>query len=152
MPFWPSTKLNVTVAQSADVTEASVTTPVDITGLTVDLPRAGTYFVMAVLPATATDGTSRTAGFGVSFSGSTTLLSLTGVYDSTTATAGSAVGSRTQTTSGTLGSFAARTDTAWRWIVTGVIKVSTPGTLKMQFSRSAASITHTTGVMTVREA
>lgn len=139
MGFWPSTKLNLTVKQSADVTEASVTTPVDVPGLSVYLPRAGTYHVFASLPATAADATSRTIGFGGAYSGTATFLN-----------AGPSILSR-QTAAGTLLSLANQTWTTAGMLWEGVIVVSTPGTLKMQFSRSAASITIKNGVFTVIE-
>lgn len=144
MPFWPSTKLDLTVRQSADVTEAVSTNPVDIPGLSVVLPRAGTYHVTAVCPWTAADGTSRTMGVGVAYSGSTTLLS--GWFQMNAST------STPQVTSGTLVTIASQSATSGRFSCQLTITVSTGGTLKMQFSRSAASITHTSGVMTVREA
>lgn len=144
MPFWPNTKLNRTVRQTADVTEAVSTNPVDIPGLSVDLPRAGTYHVTGVFPYTAADGTSRTMGVGLTFSGSTTLL--TGQFGIDVSAP------NVQSASGTLASRTSQTGTAGRWWCQVVVVVSTGGTLKMQFSRSAASITHTSGVMTVREA
>lgn len=145
MKFFPNGKLNKTVAQSADVTEASVTTAVDIPGLTIDLPRAGTYLVTAVLPWTAGDATSRSLGCGVAFSGSATLLSAWVFFG--TASNFSAY----QTTAGTLAA-TSQTATSGRQIYQGMIKVSSAGTLKMQFSRTAASITHTSGVLSVKEA
>jgi hypothetical protein len=42
-------RVNRTIAQSADVTEASAATAVDVPGLTIDLPRAGTYHVQVLL-------------------------------------------------------------------------------------------------------
>lgn len=150
MPLYSlSSKLNRTVAQSADVTEASVTTPVDIPGLSVVLPRAGTYHVTAVLPWTAGDATSRTMGVGLAYSGSTTFVS--GAIPGGTGTSPS-MGLAGQTTMGTLGAITSQSGTVGRLMVFYTVVVSTSGTLKFQFSRSAASITHTSGVMTVREA
>lgn len=137
-----------TIAQSGDVTEAVSTSNVDIPGLTVTLPRAGTYHFSILTPWTALDGTSRTMEIGVAYSGSITQLALWALMG----TPGGVATYRQQTVSGTLCSLAAQTGTANHWMLTGMIKVTTSGTFKVQFRRTAASITHLNGVMRVIEA
>lgn len=144
MSFWGRSGFSRLVKQTADVTEASSTGNVDIPGLTMSLPRAGTYIIMAELPYTALDATSRNHGIGVTFSGTTTSLSIR--------VRGVGSANARQTASGTLGSVASQAQTADMMSCDGTITVSTPGTLKMSFSRSAASITHTSGTLSVREA
>lgn len=149
MPLYAlSSRLFRTVSQTADVTEAASSSAIDIPGLSIVLPRPGTYWFEAVTPWTALDATSRTMGIGVAFSGSVTQLSAWPFWGTP---GGVTAFGPLQSTAGTLTTRVSQTGTLNTWVFNGMIKVSTAGTLKMQFSRSAASITHLNGVLTVSE-
>lgn len=129
-------RISKVLFQSSNVTEATLTTPIDIPGLSLTLPRAGTYQFRLRLNANTNNGVT-TAGFGVAFSGTTTKL----IADVWMGTPSSFAFFGTQTVSGTLVA-ATRNSTALNsWIIDGHITVSTSGTFKFQFSRSANSYT-----------
>jgi hypothetical protein len=140
------TKLSTTVKQTADVTEASSTNPVNITGMSVALPRAGVYQIQAVFPYTA-NATSKTMGIGFAFSGTTATLDCWALLDQP----GGVVAGTQISTMGTMGAATGRTSTSGRIVVMGTVTVTTAGTLTAQFSRSAGSTTQRDGVMTIRE-
>jgi hypothetical protein len=137
--FWPSTKLNRAVKQTADVTEGTSTNPVDVPGMSLYIPRAGTYYIFITCPFSCLDATARNHGSGLSYTGTTTSMSI-----------GSGPTLR-QTTMGTLPVVTGETVQSSAHSVFGRIVVSTPGTLKWSFSRSANTITHTDGIMFVSE-
>lgn len=113
------------VGPSSAVSDPGDTSNHDVTGLTVALPRAGTYFYNFFVHKTV-GVTTATIGTGVSFSGSVTSLVGGGSQGSTS----------TQTASDVLptGSFAPGTFTT---PIAGTIVVSTPGTLAVRFNRGA---------------
>ena len=136
-----------TKLQTADNADPGGTGATDITGLSVNLPRAGVYQFHVEIPWSA-DATNKTIGVGVAYSGTTTRLAAHAFLG----TPGGVVNQTAHNTPGTLVTRAGITSTSERFSITGSIKVSTSGDLKVQFSRSAGTMTISGASLDVKEA
>lgn len=114
------------------VNSNTVTTPVDIPGLSVVLPRAGTYRIE--VDVNITPSVTATIGLGCAYSGTATALVL-----QPSVVLGTAATFNAQNTPGTLSAVSL---TAANRVVrmAGYITVSTSGTFKIQCSRSTGTL------------
>lgn len=138
--------------QSANVSEATLTTAIDVPGLVWSLPRAGTYFFSIMVHEQETvTGSANTIGIGpVVTSGTVTAMSASAWFGR---------GSDTVPNSGLITSntlfVSASGNGNWTlsrsWNYVGYVTVSGAATLKMQFSRSANTVQVRNGVGLVME-
>lgn len=137
-------KFSAVIGPSSAVSDPGDTANHDVTGLTVALPRAGTYVFNFLVFGTATVNPT-TVGFGVAFSGTTTTLAAE--TSITISTGGSSVSGLVQIVSDTLPTTAISTaaGTLKGMSVRGTITVSTAGTLAVRFNRSANAISFAAG-------
>lgn len=125
---------------------ASGTGSLDVPGLTVDLPRAGSYYYTFTV-AGSLDVQPTTVAIGVAYSGTVTQLQAA-VYQFN-----GGGGNVVQTSSGSLQPTSLATTSSRFAQVTGRIDVSTAGTFKLQISRAANIFTIAAGgIGWVREA
>lgn len=133
--FAPKTGLFVEMSASANVT---LTTLADITGLSVSIPRAGTYRFRAALHSVQSSATSSTFSLSVNFSGTVTRI----MYGALLPNSATAVASlATTTNNGQLTSGARTVTTAFYNLIDGTLVCSTSGTLSVRAARSATNTT-----------
>jgi hypothetical protein len=128
------------VGPSSAVSDPGDTANHDVTGLTVSLPRAGTYWFHFVGFLTCLTNPT-TMGLGVAFSGTTTELLCNPQIITTTAS----TSFRTQTVSDTLPSGGVTATNVNPWHCIGKITVSTAGDLNVRFNRAANTISFAAG-------
>lgn len=137
-------KFSAVIGPNSAVSDPGDTANHDVTGATVALPRAGTYWFTFLVFGTATVNPT-TVGFGVAFSGTTTTLAAE--TSITVASGGSAVSGLVQTVSDTLPTTAISTaaGSSKGLSARGTITVSTAGTLAVRFNRASNAISFAAG-------
>lgn len=128
------------IGPNTAVSDPGDTAKHDVTGLTVTLPRAGTYCYEFTVILTVTVNPT-TVGLGVAFSG--TLVSMAGM--SFIPTSNTAHSTPIQVDSDSFGTAAVATLVPRPGRVVGVITVSTSGTLAVRFSRASNAISFDPG-------
>lgn len=140
-------KYRVIAIQTSNVSEATLTTAIDVPGMTWSLPRAGTYwFTLMVHEQETVTGSANTIGIGpVVTSGTVTAMSASVWFGR---------GSDTVTNFGLITSNTLFVSVSgngnWSlsrpWTYVGYVTVSGAATMKMQFSRSANTVQVRSGV------
>lgn len=128
-------KFSAVVGPNTAVSDPGDTANHDVTGLTVALPRAGTYYYDFIVQSTVTVNPT-TIGLGIAYSGTVTSL------------VGSIVLSgfgAVQSTSDSLPTQAQSLTTLRSQKVLGTITVSTAGTLAVRFNRASNAISFAAG-------
>jgi hypothetical protein len=137
----------ISVVTSTGFSDPGSTSFFDVPGFSVAIPRAGTYFFYFV--ATLQCGTNPTfVGIGMAYTGTTTTL----ICHSESPSSGSGIAFYVpQTTAGSPNTSSVGTTNSRSCRCSGHIVVSTTGTLKVQMSRTANTISSTGGTGIVVE-